>query len=216
MHDVLSSGLWNRWAKARLLLHGTGCVAVPLRNSMMRILSILTVIAGVSACAPPALDVSDTATMSATPPAEARIVVPPTNALPSATTSPVVIRGCCTFTVPAGATVSAPSGVPIDGFRQYEVTLNGETVRVEPFLGSYGWLNAEGGADLRLDGRLARETRTEEGVLMVVPLRATVDGREALMSLRVRSNCSTGDCFLYRAITQSIAIEARWSPQQQR
>jgi hypothetical protein len=182
---------------------------------MYRLL-LLSAASVLSACAPAELDppgAPDSAPAGATPVAAgaaAAVQAPASHAAER-----VTIAGCCSFSAPAGATVSTPGGMPIDGFRQYSIALGGEKVHVEPLLGAHGWLGAAGGTAIRLDGRPARETRTAAGgMAAVLPLRAQLAGRETLMSLQVRSDCGGGStCSLYRAILASMNVEARWTAQ---
>lgn len=177
----------------------------------MRALSYISLIC-LSACVP-----LKTESSIATVDRQAGVVAEGASAdqAPQSTTPTIAtIRGCCTFTAPAGATVTTPRGLLNDGFNQHQVVLNGETVNVEPFLGAYGWLEAAGGTSIRVDGRPAREQSTvDASMVMVVPLRAQIDGRETLLSLRVRGDCSQPDCSLYRSIVGSLEIEAHWLPQ---
>jgi hypothetical protein len=178
-------------------------------------LSIIIVGCALSACAPADLDAAGApaAVRAGATPAAASAAAPAQAA--SATAQTVSIAGCCTFTAPAGATVSTPGGMQMDGFRQYSIALRGETVQVEPLLGTHGWLAAAGGTAIRLDGRMARERRTPGGgMVAVLPLRAQVSGRETLMSLQIRSDCRDATaCPLYRAILASMKVEIRWSVQ---
>lgn len=191
----------------------TGRLASALRNTLMRVTLLLVAAASLSACAAatPGRSISPVIGTGVAPPA-------PTsrsqaNATTSASATKVTIPGCCSFTVPAEATVVTPSGITIDGFPQYTLSLGDESVSVEPLLGSYGWLGAQGGAATRIDERPARERRTTNQRVTVAPLRARIGGREDLMSLQVRSNCGSSGCALHQAVVGSFKIEERWKSQ---
>ena len=49
--------------------------------------------------------------------------------------------------------------------------------------------------------------------MTVIPLHAQIDGRNTLLSLRVRADCASY-CALYRSVVESLEIETRWSAQQ--
>jgi len=165
-------------------------------------------------CAPTGLDGTNGPVATAEESTAGIADAPPVEAISPANATIITIPGCCRFTVPAGATVSSPSGIPVDGFRQYWVTLNGETTWIQPFLGAHGWLEAAGGAVIHVDGRPARERPLDGGAAVtVIPLHAQIDGRNTLLSLRVRADCA-GYCALYRSVVESLEIETRWSAQQ--
>jgi hypothetical protein len=154
---------------------------------------------------------------SANPPPSQSEAPNTTSALTSATTAPVtslVIAGCCTVRLPEGAVVAPlPAAVPVDGFAQREFTVAGETVRVVPLLGAYGWLGLEQGNDVALGGLRGRAGPLPDGGQRVVlPVRRVTDGRERQMTVSLETDCSNpSPCAVWRASIQNFRLESGWA-----
>ena len=185
-------------------------------DALMRSLIACTIALAVPACVapqgdPPEVVIENGATVYAAN--EETAAVPGGSVSPLDRAATVSIKGCCSITAPAVAVVRQPVGQVIDGFGAITVSAGDETVIVEPLLGSYGWLEAEGGLSRMVDRRPAREATLLGGRMIVVPLQTSIDGRTNQMTLRVMSDCTTGACPLLQSVEQSMQIEERWSAQ---
>lgn len=182
----------------------------------MRCLIACTIVLAASACVAPQDDrslnvVKNGEAVYAADDTTVAVPVGSTGTLNRAVT--VSVAGCCSMIAPAGSVVTQPTGRVIDGFAATTISAAGETVTVQPLLGSYGWLNAESGTARIVDSRPAREAVLSGRRTIAIPLQTSIDGRTSQMTLRVTSDCPTVACPLMQSIVRSMQIEDRWSAQ---
>jgi hypothetical protein len=119
----------------------------------------------------------------------------------------VEIRGCCSFRT-SGALRAGDGSVPVEGFLPRVIESESEKVRIAPQLGYYGWLKAEGGAEVRIGGYRGLATSSANGTKAVIALERVADQGTPL-SVEISSNCQ-GSCELFRQVLKTFEIERQW------
>lgn len=120
----------------------------------------------------------------------------------------VAIAGCCSFST-TGTVRSSNGAVPTDGFLPVTVDTAEGPVTVSPYLGYYGWLDAENGAMVAIAAGNGRLINTPEGKKFVVALERS-SGLKTPLTVAITTDC-TRDCRAFEQIIDTFEIERQWS-----
>ena len=120
----------------------------------------------------------------------------------------VEIVGCCSFST-TGKVRSNNGAVPTDGFLPVIVDTAEGPVTVSPYLGYYGWLDAEDGAKVAIAAGNGRLIDTPQGKKFVVALERS-SGLKTPLTVAITTGCTT-NCRAFEQIIETFEIERQWS-----
>ena len=120
----------------------------------------------------------------------------------------VEIAGCCSFST-TGTVRSNNGAVPTDGFLPVIVDAAEGPVTVSPYLGYYGWLDAENGAKVAIAAGSGRLIDTPQGKKFVVALERS-SGLKTPLTVAITTGCTT-NCRAFEQIIETFEIERQWS-----
>ncbi|MDP4574661.1 hypothetical protein Q9K02_05850 [Qipengyuania sp. G39] len=104
---------------------------------------------------------------------------------------------------------SNKAAVPTDGFLPVTVDTAEGPVIVSPYLGYYGWLDAENGDKVSIAAGTGRLIATPQGKKFVVALTRS-SGLKIPLTVVITTD-SMSDCRAFEQIIETFEIERQWS-----